>query len=207
MIMATIKIGEYTVLILQPTIPSDWRVSNRGKGTIWPEFCAYSCKKWVDICLTGVYNSLEDDPEALNNVWDEEHDALNIVVCNELSMELCGNSYYVISLKHSLSESQVRASLNPPCRDRQQEVRQLLSVACCWKVIYNSLFRSVQVILATIPHTTSAEAMNYATTSGNPSIGVRGSFVSHIWHAENLAIRRRFSFSRLARVISTASSI
>jgi len=190
MIMATIKIGEYAVLILQPTIPSDWRVSNRGKGAIWPELCAYSCKKWVDICLTGVYNSLEDDPEALNNVWDEEHDALNIVVCNELSMELCGNSYYVISLKHSL-----------------QEVRQLLSVACCWKVIYNSLFRSVQVILATIPHTTSAEAMNYATTSGNPSIGVRGSFVSHIWHAENLAIRRRFSFSRLARVISTASSI
>jgi hypothetical protein len=33
------------------------------------------------------HNSLEGDPATLSNVWDEEHDALNmvlIVVCNEL---------------------------------------------------------------------------------------------------------------------------
>jgi hypothetical protein len=34
MVMAAVEIGENAVLILQPTIPSDWRVGNRGKGAI-----------------------------------------------------------------------------------------------------------------------------------------------------------------------------
>lgn len=42
--------------------------------------------EWKILSLKGVYNSLEDDSATLNNVWDEEHDALNMVtvVCNEL---------------------------------------------------------------------------------------------------------------------------
>jgi hypothetical protein len=34
MMMAAINIGKNAVLILQPTISSDWWVGNRGKGAI-----------------------------------------------------------------------------------------------------------------------------------------------------------------------------
>ena len=56
--------------------------------------------EWKILSLKGVYNSLEDDSATLNNVWDEEHDALNMVtvVCNELDAELSDGFYYVIYL-------------------------------------------------------------------------------------------------------------